>query len=162
MSSFVCDSVLLDLNVLLDNFFDRDGSKESRKFILFCAEHDINMLYPMTAPSNLFYIITRKLKKECAKLAGSVSQGDVLAIEAITWAYIESLQEFATPVPIDLSDLWMAGKYRSIHSDLEDNLVFAAMNRSGADYLITNDAAMIAHAPVAALTPKDALALLNA
>ena len=47
-------------------------------------------------------------------------------------------------------------------SDLEDNLVVAAAQRADATYLVTNDEALIKHAPVAALAPADALALLKA
>ena len=45
---------------------------------------------------------------------------------------------------------------------IEDNLVVAAAQRADATYLVTNDEALIKHAPVAALAPADALALLKA
>ncbi|MFR1638350.1 MAG: hypothetical protein ACLSVD_03740 [Eggerthellaceae bacterium] len=38
----------------------------------------------------------------------------------------------------------------------------AAAQRADATYLVTNDEALIKHAPVAALAPADALALLKA
>ena len=43
-----------------------------------------------------------------------------------------------------------------------DNLIVAAAQRSNATYLITSDELLIKHAPVAALTPSDALTLLQA
>ena len=47
-------------------------------------------------------------------------------------------------------------------ASVEDNLIVAAAQRSNATYLITSDELLIKHAPVAALTPGDALTLLQA
>ena len=62
----------------------------------------------------------------------------------------------------DESDLWTACGLCNLHNDLEDNLIVAAAQRSNATYLITSDELLIKHAPVAALTPSDALTLLQA
>ena len=72
------------------------------------------------------------------------------------------MRKQATAVGADESDLWTACNLRSVHNDLEDNLVVAAAQRADATYLFTNDEALIKHAPVAALAPADALALLKA
>ena len=61
-------------------------------------------------------------------------------------------------------DRWLRrhtnGKHQ-IHRDFEDDLILAAMERSGADYLVTNDKRLRTHAPVAAITPADMLTLLE-
>ena len=75
---------------------------------------------------------------------------------------MRSMREQATAVGADESDLWKACALHSIHNDLEDNLIVAAAQQANASYLVTNDEGLIKHAPVATLTPKDALALLQA
>ena len=66
------------------------------------------------------------------------------------------LSQLATPVPCDLSDIWMASKQRKLHSDYEDDLIIAAAMRAKADLLVTNDAKLCSHAPVAAMSAEDA------
>ena len=57
------------------------------------------------------------------------------------------MRKQATAVGADESDLWTACNLRSVHNDLEDNLVVAAAQRADATYLVTNDEALIKHAP---------------
>lgn len=66
------------------------------------------------------------------------------------------LSQLATPVPCDLSDIWMASKQRKLHSDYEDDLIIAAAMRAKADLLVTNDVKLCSHAPVAAMSVEDA------
>ena len=58
--------------------------------------------------------------------------------------------------------VWLACKYRQVHDDFEDDLLIAAAQRAQADYLVTNDERLLKHAPVAALSARDALAALRA
>lgn len=60
------------------------------------------------------------------------------------------------------ADVWYAAKMRTVHDDFEDNLVLAAADQAKATLLVTNDQQLIAHAPVAALTPGNALKTLQA
>lgn len=50
---------------------------------------------------------------------------------------------------------------QNVHGDFEDNLVVAAALHMGADCLVTSDGRLMKHAPIACLTPQDALALLK-
>ena len=61
----------------------------------------------------------------------------------------------------DSSDVWLARKYQRIHADFEDCMVLAAAQRAKADYLVTSDEALLRHAPVAALSVDDFLALVG-
>ena len=80
----------------------------------------------------------------------------------IAWGCVLSMGEMATVVPVDQSDLWIATKFRTVHEDLEDDLVLAAMERSQADFLVTSDETLLRKSPVAALSPHDLLALMTA
>lgn len=73
-----------------------------------------------------------------------------------------NVADIGTAVAQDMSDVWLAVKLNSIHGDIEDNLIMAAVERSGADYLVTNDEKLIKHSPYPAMTPKDALKMLTA
>ena len=66
------------------------------------------------------------------------------------------LSQIATPVPCDLSDIWMASKQRELHNDYEDDLIIAAAMRAQTDLLVTNNVKLCSHAPVAAMNVEDA------
>lgn len=55
----------------------------------------------------------------------------------------------------------LARKYQRTHEDFEDCLVLAAAQRVKADFLVTSDEALLHHAPVAALSVDDFLALVG-
>ena len=86
--------------------------------------------------------------------------GNETAIRQLAWGCMRNMNEVATPIGADVSDIWLADKYLKIHPDFEDNLVLAACRRVKADFLVTNDAQLIAHADVVAKTPEQMLQLL--
>ena len=59
------------------------------------------------------------------------------------------------------TNVWFARKYQRIHEDFEDCLVLAAAQRAKADLLVTNDEALLRHAPVVALSVNDFLTLVG-
>ena len=71
---------------------------------------------------------------------GSLSQNAAMAATSLAWDCLSVLSQLATPVPCDLSDIWMANRQRELHSDYEDDLIIAAAIRAQADLLVTNDA----------------------
>ena len=83
------------------------------------------------------------------------------ASKETAWACVENMERNATAVGLDASDVWLAHKFKPVHDDFEDNLVVAAARRAKADYLVTNDERLLRHSPVAALSPRDMLALLR-
>ena len=84
------------------------------------------------------------------------------AIKRHAWDCVNEMRELATPVPVDASDFYLACKFRDLHDDLEDDLVLAACERAHANYLVTNDRRLLAHAPVDARTPSQMIELLHA
>ena len=71
------------------------------------------------------------------------------------------MQEHGTPAGSSTPDLWMATKLRDEHPEIEDNLIVAACMRVEADYLVTNDAKLIRHSPVATVDPSMMARLLT-
>lgn len=157
------NALLLDTNVILDYYIvDRPGHAHAHRVIDEAIMHDYKVLYAAPSIKDVFYLMQMTLKHKERERTGSISERDAAAISASTWACIEHLGEIATAVGADESDVWIARKLRSAHSDLEDNLIIAAAMRAKATYLVTNDEQLIKHAPVAALTPADAIAMLDA
>ena len=111
---------------------------------------------------DVFYVAVSTFKRIARAEKGSLTPSDAVTATETAWGCVNSMRKQATAVGADESDLWTACNLRSVHNDLEDNLVVAAAQRADATYLVTNDEALIKHAPVAALTPADALALLKA
>lgn len=162
MTAGAPSALLLDTCVWLDNYLgSRPGSAWARKLIVGALERDVLLLYAVTAVKDLHYIIVQTLKRERRAAGEDVTTQTSLADNQTAWACVENMRDIATAVGMDASDVWVAQKYRSIHCDIEDNLVIAAAQRANADVLVTTDLDLIRHAPVVAMTPKDTLGLLT-
>ena len=111
---------------------------------------------------DVFYLTANTFKRDIRSKNGTLTEHDAAVAAEIAWGCVNAMREQATAVGADESDLWKACALHSVHTDLEDNLIVAAAQRANATYLVTNDEVLIKHAPVAALTPSDALALLQA
>lgn len=154
--------VLVDTNVWLDYFIGiRQGHDDAQEFLNNSNRAEVQLLYPASALQDVFYLLVRELKR-IARSVAPVTEGDVQAIRRIAWGCVDNMRELATAVGMDESDLWLACKYRTLTWDLEDNVMLAAAQRVEADYLVTNDRALIQHATIAALTPADMTAVLKA
>lgn len=155
----VNEKLLLDTNVWLD-FFDvtRPGNAVATAFIERMLERGHMLLYALGSAKDTYYVLEGAAKRTLRAMYGGLSPEGSRAAEGFAWDCICTLRSFATCVGADESDLWLAEKSHIVHRDFEDDLVIAAAQRSGADVLVTSDAALLAHAPVAAMTPADALA----
>ena len=131
-------------------------------FMLFAHEHGYPLLYPTAIVKDVFYLTANAFKRDMCNENGRLTERDAAAATEIAWGCVGNMREQATAVGSDESDLWTACGLCNLHNDLEDNLIVAAAQRSNATYLITSDELLIKHAPVAALTPSDALTLLQA
>lgn len=156
-------SILVDTNVCLDNFLaDRDGSQTSQVLIDACREKGVDVLFSIFTLRDVYYHVEAHLKRQIREAGEDVTSERAAIAEQFAWQAMLSLNEQGTAVPADTSDVTVARYFHQVHRDFEDDLVLAAVERSGADYLITNDKKLRAHAPVAAITPTDMLTLLKA
>lgn len=154
--------ILVDTNVWLDYFLgERAGSADALAFLRTARAAGASLLYPASSATDLFYIICAELKRAVARERGAVGETDALAIREIAWSCLGTLRELACAVGMDESDVWLATKFRALTDDFEDGVVLAAAQRAQADYLVTGDTALIAKANVAALAPRDMLAVLE-
>ena len=147
--------VLLDTNVWLDAYDgNRLGSKRANELIDCCEKAGVELLYAAESVKDVYYLISASLKRQARKDGGALSESQAKAVSAYAFACVANMDEIATAVGMDSSDIWLA-------TDFEDNLVLAAARRAKADCLVTNDDALLRHAPVAALSVDDALALME-
>ena len=160
------NALLLDTNVWLDYYLAaRAGHQMACTLIEHACASDVELLYTVGGSKDLYYLVALYFKRTAraagAKGSGELSPEQAQAAAQAAWACVDHLDEIATAVGCDQSDIWMARKQRGLHPDYEDDLVIAAALRAHGACLVTSDVRLIAHAPVAALSPADALAYLE-
>lgn len=154
--------VLLDTNVWLDAFDgNRAGSAAASRLIDACVRKGVSLLYAIGSVKDVYYLVAASLKRQVRAEGEELTEGSVRAIEAYASACVSNMAEVATAVGADASDVWLARKYQRLHADFEDCMVLAAAARSKEDYLITNEDALLRHAPVAALSVADFTRLIG-
>lgn len=154
-------SLLLDTNVWLDYFIaKRAGHADAVRLIGEACRKDVALLCTALILKDVYYLLGVAFKREQRALSGPLSPGSAAAVNEAIWGCIRCMNDMATVVGSDASDVWLAMKLRPVHGDLEDNLVAAAVKRAEASYLVTGDERLIKHAPVAVLAPAEALALI--
>ena len=155
--------ILVDTNVWLDYFIpSRRGRSAAIDFLRDACAAQVELLYAATSSKDLSYLISSEHKAWYRREHGSLSQDAAAAATSLAWDCLDVLSQIATPVPCDLSDIWMASKQRELHNDYEDDLIIAAAMRVKTDLLVTNDAKLCSHAPVAAMNVENARKCLAA
>lgn len=159
----IAERILLDTNVWLDAFLpERATRSKARELISLVLRYNVDLLYPVHIVPDVFYLSLIDVKR---LLKGQGSDELVAqAARTTAWEYVNTMREVATAVGADGSDVWLASKWDYLHADMEDNMVLAAAKRAKADYLVTGDKKLLAHAPlagVAAVSPEDMLAVLK-
>lgn len=150
--------ILVDTNVWLDQYLPaRPHKEESQAFLDSALAQGIELAYPASIIKDVFYLVTNECKRIVRAETGTLSESDALSIQRLAWGVVDNMQEVATPVGMDLADVWLASKWRRVDADLEDNLVRAAAKRANADLLVTWDKVMLSKAVVPTLTPADAI-----
>ena len=150
--------LLLDTNVWLDDAFEqRRGHDSARELIAYARAHDIDLVYAITTAKDVYYIAAQQIKAHIRATQGSLSEAYATAATDCAWDIAEGMDDIAAPIGMDVADVWMARKLRSVHNDLEDNLVIAAAERADADYIVTSDKQLLANPHVRALTAAQTL-----
>lgn len=155
--------IMVDTNVWVDNFYGaRRGTTKSSKSLDLLACQGAQLLYAATSAKDVFYLVAKQLKNEARQREGRVADQEAKAIELIAAACLESMDNCATAVGIDSSDIWLARKLCKVHPDFEDCLIMAAAKRAKVDYVLTGDKDFLRHSVVPALSPSELIALMEA
>lgn len=155
--------LLLDSNVWIDLFAsDRPGRENAQALVSWAVDREVDLLYAAISIKDVYYLLEEREKFRMRATGKEITPASAAAINEYAWGCIRAMEEIATVVPVDQSDIWIATKYRSFHGDFEDNLLLAAVERSKADFLVTSDEILLRHAPVATVVPGDLLKLVTA
>lgn len=155
-------SLLLDTNIWLDDCFgERPKHAQARQLLVNANAKDVAILFAAHSSKDIFRLAELGAKQALRSAVGTLDHKAAAAARTFAWSYLDYMGDIATPVGCDASDVWMAKKQRSIHSEYEDDLVIAAAMRANASFIVTNDEKLLRHCPVAALDVDDALAYLE-
>ncbi len=150
--------LVLDTNVWLDDVIVwRAGHQSARRLIAHARAHGIDLVYAITTVKDVYYIAAQQLKKYAREVQGTLTDDGAMAAIDSAWDIVEGMGDIATPIGMDAADVWMARKLRTVHNDLEDNLIIAAAERADADYVVTSDRQLLANPHVRALTAEQML-----
>lgn len=159
---FLPTSVLLDTNVWLDAFDGtRARSERANELLAACVRRGVDVLFAAESVKDVHHLVAASLKRRARDEGRAMGEGQARAISAYASACVDTMCEVGTAVGMDASDVWLARKYQRVHRDFEDCLVLAAAQRARAGLLVSSDERLVRHAPVAALSVEDALALLG-
>ena len=157
------NGLLLDTNAWLDYLMpDRPHHKDAYQLVDYAARKDIPLMIASHCLKDLYYLfwqIGKTHNRNEGKLSPDAASESA---RAAAWSVTEQIVRNATVVGADQSDSWVALKMKDAHFDYEDNLVIAAALRAKPQFLVTNDRKLIAHSPVATVSPDDALRFLQA
>ena len=154
--------ILLDTNVLVDYYLGREPGCSSCKSIidLSCDKH--LLCVAALSLKDVYYLVGATLKRLQRTESGKLAEADAKACNEIAWSCVQHAMGFALVVDTGNKECLDARVLRSLHDDFEDNLVAASARSAQADFIVTGDDRLLAHSPVAALSPQDMVSLLEA
>ena len=98
--------ILVDTNVWLDQYLPaRPHKEESQAFLDSALAQGIELAYPTSIIKDVFYIVVNEFKRIVRSETGSLTESDTRAIQQLAWGVVDNMQEIATPVGMDLSDV---------------------------------------------------------
>ena len=154
--------IMVDTNVWVDLYIPgRPNRESSLAFFEQARRSGVELVFTLEIARAVFRIVSHEAKRWVQRDAGELSETFARAIANHAWDFVEDMQGYGTPVGSSTPDLWMASKLRDVHPEIEDNLIIAACMRIGTDYLVTNDAKLLRHSPVAAVDPAMMTRLLQ-
>ena len=155
--------IVLDTNIIVDYLMGREPAcNDCRKLLLEHEKGRHAICASALSLKDAYYLVGMQLKRMERQSSGVLSDSMAKAANEIAWACMRQLVDSMLVIPIGRGESLRAFTYRDIHDDFEDNLVVAAAADAKADYLVTNDEALLKHAPIACLSSSDMLALLHA
>ena len=154
--------IMLDTNVVVDYLLGRrPGCDDCAKLIAAHALGEHAVYVAALSLKDAYYLTSMQLKRMERQASGQVSESMERAADEIAWACVRQLIENTIVLPTGRAESLLACTLRSIHDDFEDNLVLATAKNANMDYLVSNDEALVKHAPLACLSSSNMVALLE-
>lgn len=153
---------MLDTNVLVDYYLGREPGCSACASIIDLAQ-DAHPLYAAALSlKDVYYLVGATLKRLQRSERGELGDADAHACNQIAWSCVRHALDVVLVANTGRSECLDAFVLRSLHDDFEDDLVAASARAVQADFLVTSDERLMAHSPVAALTPQNMVRLLQA
>ena len=154
--------ILVDTGVWLDMYIpNRKGADDAIRLIDIAQEQSASLAFASHTCLDVFQKVSFE-QKAWVRKHGALTERWATAIKRYAWDCVNDMQDIATAIPVDSNDLYLACRYRDQHDDLEDDLILAACKKAQANYLVTSDKKLLAHAPIEALTTSEMTRLLKA
>lgn len=150
-------ALMLDTNVWVNSQLGASvGHEDARGLIVEALEQGIRLGIAPHSLASVFNIVHRYLKRTAAD-GKALDETTAAAAKEAAWGVVNNIMEYAEVIGSDYSDAHIAALHKKVHDDFEDDLVIAAARRMRADLLVTDDLALVKHAPIPAMTTEDAL-----
>ncbi|BDR53373.1 hypothetical protein KIM372_12800 [Bombiscardovia nodaiensis] len=131
--------LLVDCNVFLDVFLEREGLYQNSALLLSQAKRlGYELIMPAHAAPNILYVVSKNKSRTTALSALS---------QSLAFASVGALDESAILRGLSYG-----------FNDIEDSFVAAIAQKAKADYVVTNNIKDFALSPIPAVTPAEFLA----
>ena len=153
--------MLFDTDVWVDFFCDWQGNARVIGRVLEAVERsDGQILCAVTSVHDVYYLVQQVLRLRTPQ-AQRDTPASIEARRKVAWSCVTFLRKRALIVGADMSDCLEAEVLKSVHGDLGDNLVLAAAKRTRASYLVSQNEALRAHAPLPGISVREAAELMQ-
>lgn len=154
--------IMLDTNVVVDYLMGRKpGCSDCAKLIALHRSAEIAVCVSALSLKDAFFLVSMQLKRMERQASGRLDESIAKAANEVAWSCIRQLAESTLVLPTGRAETLQALVFQPLHGDFEDDLIAATAKHSNVDYLVSNDEALVKHAPVACLTSSDMIALLE-
>ena len=153
--------ILFDTNVLVDYYLGAKPVCDDAARIMELSADGRNALYiSPTILKDAYNVISASLKRMERMEKGEVTPSAARAASEVGWACARHALDSFLMAPVSRASCLGAFTLRALHDDLEDDLVIATAREAGADFIVSSDTRLKAHAPIAVMTPADMALLL--
>lgn len=154
--------VMLDTSVVVDYLMGREpGCSDAAALLGMHARCESAIHVAALSLKDAYFLVSMQLKRMERQASGNLSEEMARAANEIAWACVRQLVENTLVLPTGRAESLQALVLRASHADFEDDLIVATALSAGIDLLVSNDEALVKHAPIACLTSSDAVALLE-
>lgn len=155
--------LLLDTNVWLDYFLARTPGHRAASELLELVEGSERVALYTSSLSikDLAYLLERDMKAGAREAGVSVTEQVSSAARETAWGCVRLVLEQSLVVPVGHPEVLQAFTLKSVHDDLEDDLLLGSAYRADVDYVVTYDAKLARNAPVTCVSVREALEIVR-
>ena len=151
--------LMLDTNVWLDYFLARTPGHRAASELLELAEDSerIALYTSSLSIKDLAYLLERDMKAGAREAGVAVTERVSAAARETAWGCVRLVLEQSLIVPVGHPEVLQAFTLKSVHDDLEDDLLLGSAYRADVDCVVTYDAALARRSPVRCVSVHEAL-----